>query len=220
MKGWKVTKKAMPVNSANLIDIMSEQVAQQLQGTESSSEVIDEDLLLAQQLQAQFDEEMTVSNVDDDIMIAQILQANEEEANKKSRKANAQDTAVFEKIGTISHQEIDQLGYGSQVHSSEWFEAVKLERKLGKFDEEKQASVTKHDPLIRALRNSEALTELEGAGDIAGGRLLVSPSVGFSLRSFEKKQRKHQNDIAHRKKASNKENSKIIEPTVVRDVCG
>lgn len=208
MKTWQVTQPIKP--NVNFADIMSEQVALSLQEQDYPENTvqpdeIDEDFLLAQQLQAQFNEEITesVTTVDDDLIIAQILQANEEEEKRRNKSKN-QDTTAFEKVRTISPGDDDDDDFSfatqSQIHSSDWYEAMKLEKKLGKFDEEKQASITKHDPLLRALKNSEALTELEGAGDLAGGKLLVSPSVGFSLRSFEKKQRKQRNDIAHQNK--------------------
>jgi hypothetical protein len=217
MPGWKTVPKAAPAD--NLAEIMSEQFAVSLQEQETgptvTEDAVDEDLILAQQLQAQFDEEIVgaATTPDDDLVIAQILQANEEE-EKSRAKVHAKDTAAFEKVGTISAGHFDfEDSSKTDVHSSEWYKAVQLEKKLGKFDEEKQASITKHDPLIRALRSSEALTEFDGAGDLAGSKLLVSPSVGFTLRSFEKKQRKIRNDVSHqnRQKDKEKEKHKLVE---------
>lgn len=196
MKGWKVTTVSrVPGNGFN--DIMSEQLAQGLQDSwgsvpQGETEEVDEDLLLAQALQAQFNDEIEQSSsAADDLVIAQLLQASEDEDRAIERR-QVRDTEVFRKVtvGSADGFNAREINPINSVHSSGWVKAVKLEKSLGNYDEEKQAALSKHDPLISALRYSDALTEIEGAGDLSGSGLLVSRSVGYSLENFAKKQRK------------------------------
>lgn len=170
-----------------LSDVMSEQRAEDFL-TEDNYD----DYELALKLQRE--EDMingTVDSESQDLLFAQLLQAQEDQAIRSSQIVHA-DTMRFEKVElrtefeTMMNDSI--VPSNSNVNSSSYHAAILLEKNLEITKPERMAEYSRHNPLLRSLNASKALSELEGVGDLTGAGLLISKNVGNSVRQFVHKQ--------------------------------
>lgn len=171
---------------AALIDIMSEQKAEDFL-TEDNLD----DYELA--LKLQFEEDLMNSSANQEVedrLFAELLQ-HREDSSGPSKYPLPTDTARFDKV-EIRRFDDDFYSESSTVptstiNSSAYHAAVMLEKNLELSKPERLEGYARHDPLLRSLNTSKALSELEGVGDLTGDGLLVNKDVGNSIRQFVQK---------------------------------
>lgn len=192
MKGWKTVQKMQAVPMA---EVMKEQQIEQDLAT-AGEDAVDQDYLFAMQLHDELTDEVPageVYSVADDEMIARMLQENESQLQYERDRPAPSDTAAFSKVKVRKSdwQSLDTSNPNHKpVYSSSYQAALQLKRKID-LNHLNPGTASKHEPLLRALRTSEHLTEIDGGGDLAG--LLVDRNVGRPLEEFAKKQRKAKN---------------------------
>lgn len=188
------------------MDIMNEQK----NDSSNCSGQLDSDFLLAMRMQEmeneRFQREAAPADpaAADDELIARYLQEIElqEQSSPPACEGRHNNQHEKVKVQTLSSVLLSENKFvvSDPVHSSAWLEAQHLERKAHlRVDPSSTAnkhndlsSFSRHEPLLRALRSSELVSELEGGGDVSGSCLLLNKSVAQEMRSFVKKQRKQE----------------------------
>lgn len=152
--------------------------------------------------------------VDEDLALAMALQQIEDEelaSGMDNRSTLLQEQNRFEKVSVVSRYDSGTT-FGNRTFpriaaaSSEYNEARNIESQLNDLGVRREGASTmfkggvtvlpdgrfmsKHDPLLNGLVNSEKLSELEGVGDLQGAGILVGNSVANSIRSAQKKRNK------------------------------
>lgn len=156
----------------------------------------DEQLALALSLSLEQNNQSISDKVlSEDLALAQCLQhVEDEESDVRASYIEAASRQQYEKV-TSARQHMLQpdsmpLAPPGRVHSTAWTDAVALERKALEKGQAKLPVYTRHEPLMQSLQTTQHLTELEGAGDLYGSKILVSKEVGQDLRTFVRREEK------------------------------
>jgi hypothetical protein len=184
---WGKSTTASATSKVALSDVMSEQRAEAFL-TEDNYD----DYELALRLQRE--EDMINGSLDSetqDRLFAELLQAQEDQVMRTGQSVPS-DTMRFQKVELKTEYEtlLDDsfVPSNSNVNSSSYHAAILLEKNLEITKPDRLAEYSRHDPLLRSLNASKALSELEGVGDLTGEGLLVNKDVGNTVRRFVHKQ--------------------------------
>eukprot|EP01031_Cornospumella_fuschlensis_P030166 gene30166-36443_t len=132
-----------------------------------------------------------------DLALAQALQQVEDEEfnNITLSDINSPSRQPYEKVTLKKQYMVSECPPArvrdeERVHSVAWADAVALERKAMEKGLCNLPVNVCHEPLVQSLQTSEYLTELQGVGDLYGGRILVSKDLGRELNAFVRKEEK------------------------------
>ena len=177
--------------TASLLDIMSEELAVKLQGSNDCDvEVVCESVIAHSEIESYDD------NMDADLALAIALQEIEDSGYSDGNV----DTPTFNKISvsTQARHQFPSLPSSKMIQSSERCAAEVLEGML-KGDVQFRngvavlpdgTRVSKHDALLDGLENAISLTEIDGVGDLDYAGLMVGNSVANDLKMHRQKQHK------------------------------
>eukprot|EP01031_Cornospumella_fuschlensis_P031134 gene31134-37629_t len=164
-------------NAKDEVSIDGDQLAQAIALSLEGSSVYDADRCLAS-----------------DLALAQALQQVEDEEfnNFTLSDINSPSGQPYEKVTLKKQYMVSECPptRGDRVHSVAWADAVALERKAMEKGQCNLPGNVCHEPLVQSLQTTEYLTELQGVGDLYGGRILVSKDLGRELNAFVRKEEK------------------------------
>lgn len=165
----------------------------------SSEDLNDEQLALAISLSLEQSGVIRDNDSSNDAALALCLQQLEDDecmvqqpscAEAASRQPHKKISVVHQHMLLDDFSPISQRFSQDKIHSNAWTAAVALEKKALEKGQEKVDIYSRHEPLMQSLQTSQNLTELDGAGDLYGGRILVSKDVGQGFRTFVRKEEK------------------------------
>jgi hypothetical protein len=179
-----------------------------------------------------FPEVVGIDSESEDFMLAQAIQTIEENEARHfhtiSTSSRNEDSLAFSKInvqsaylsGQQSIYDNSSAYSGNGVKSSAWHEAISLHRKIEQTEPEKYDQIAKHEPLLRDLKASEIMSEIDGVGDLSGRGLMVQKNVLIPVRTFADKQQSQKARKQLQKGKNNSQNGSISNGKIKQQAAG